>query len=369
MQRFLKRFTRDERGSVFIFVGLAIIVLVGVVGIALDLGTQGMIKTRMQNAADAAALGGAVADGVSDAERAQIARRYFALNYPDNYQETDLTAANVGITTSGDSVLVDTNMRSRRADLVQVVGVDRIQTRAVSEVQNAGSSTATIRDITLVMDASGSMLETLPTGPIRIMAARDAARVIVDEVICDAPASGSRIGWVKYSSSCDFDAPNQNCNNLTSSLALSASCSDLNNELSAYNPLNWTNGGEGMERAENVMATARPNVVRAVIYMTDGLNNVHGTTNYCPYGNTTCRGVHLDGSPLADAPALDACNRLKAKGVLIYGVSFSEDAIDADVIRACATGPDYFFYAPDEVTLKEAFRSILTSIKQIRITR
>lgn len=362
-------FLRNEQGSVFIFVGLAIIVLIGVVGIALDLGTQSMIKTRMQTAADAAALAGAIPDGATTAEREAIARRYFALNYPDNYLQTDLTAENVGITVNNQTVLVDTDTRRRKADILPVVGINTIATRAVSEVQNTGSSLSSIRDITLVMDASGSMGDPLPSGATRIIAARDAAHVIVDSILCDTPGSGSRIGWVQYSSECDWDAPNQNCVDSTRSLALSGSCTALGGSISSYDPVAWTNGAEGMERAEALMGAARPNVVRAVVYMTDGLNNVYGSRNYCPYGNTTCRGNFHDGSPIADAPALAACNRLKAKGVIIYGVSFSEDAISADVIRNCASGPDYYYYAPDDVALKEAFTDIVTSIKKIRITR
>lgn len=369
MRTRFKDFLRDEQGSVFIFVGLAIIVLLGVIGIALDLGTQGMIKTRMQTAADAAALAGAIPEDATPAEREAIARRYFALNYPDNYQQTDLTAQNVGITVNDQTVLVDTDTRRRKADILPVVGINTIQTRAVSEVQNTGSSLSTIRDITLVMDASGSMGDALPSGTTRIVGARDAAHVIVDAILCDNPGSGSRIGWVQYSSQCDWDAPNQNCVNSTQSLALSGSCPALGSSISSYEPIAWTNGAEGLERAEALMGAARPNVVRAVVYMTDGLNNVYGSRNYCPYGNTTCRGTFHEGSALADAPALEACNRLKAQGVIVYGVSFSEDAVSADVVRNCASGPDYYFYAPDEVALKEAFENILVSIRKIRITR
>ncbi|MBA4274723.1 MAG: hypothetical protein C0436_03610 [Alphaproteobacteria bacterium] len=369
----IQRFIRDEHGSVFIFVGLAIVVLLGVVGIAIDLGTQGMIKTRMQNAADAAALGGAVADGVTDAERERIARRYFALNYPDRYQGTDLTAANVGITTSGDTVLVDTNARSRKADIVQVVGVENITTRAVSEVRNTGSSSAEIRDVTMVMDASGSMNTTVDavggvdgTGPIRISEARTAANTLIDEMLCKNPTRGNRIGWVKFSRFCNSEV---DCADLTQSLPLSASCSALTSQVSSYNGQGATNGAEGLERAEALMGAARPNVVRAVIYMTDGLNNVYGNYNYCWTTEQAASCIDGQGSPLADVPARDACSRMKAKGILIYGISFSQDARNAQVVRDCASGPEYYFYAPDGVALQQAFRDIITSIKKIRITR
>lgn len=365
----LRRFIRSEDGSVFIFVGLAIVVLMGVAAIAIDLGTQSIIKTRMQNAADAAAVGGAVADNVDNAQRMAIARRYFALNYPDEYLGTDLTAANVGITTSGDSVLVDTNMRQRKADLLPIIDRNTIEMQAVSEVQNTGSSQADIRDITLVMDASGSMGYEMGDAS-RIIYAKQAARVVIDEVLCAHPGSGSRIGWVQYSSQCNDGAGTVNgtqCVDVSEWLALSGSCNALRSQLNRYVERSATNGAEGLERAETLMGAARPNVVRAVVYMTDGRNNTYRDTDYCrTFTDPGCVG---DYSPMADVPARQACNRLKASGILVYTVSYSPDAQHAQIMRDCASGPDYYFYAPDAVTLKSAFQQIVTSIKRIRITR
>jgi Flp pilus assembly protein TadG len=366
--RFLYRFAQDNSGSVFIFVGLAIIVLVGVVGIALDLGTRGMISTRMQNAADSAALAGALADTNSDAERIATARRFFALNFPDHYLQTDMTAEQVAISLPNGKVLVDTKKRTRKADVSPVAGINTISTRAVSEVDNSGSSSAQIRDITLVMDASGSMGDPLAgpngSGSTRIEQARNSARILIDAILCNAPVAGSRIGWAQYSTDCQSATT---CTNLTTSQALSGSCNDLLSRLSTYNPISWTNGAEGLERAEALMSSARPNVVRAIVYMTDGLNNTYRNVNYCYDDNSQC--LEGSGSALADIPARDVCTRLKAQGILIYSIGFSTDARNAQILRDCATAPDYYFYAPDSITLQDAFQQIVTSIKKIRITR
>lgn len=379
----VSRFARDERGSVFIFVGLAIIVLLGVVAIALDLGMQGMLKTRMQNAADSAALAGALADGASNGQREAVARRFFALNYPDQYMDTDLTAANVGITASGTSVLVDTHVRQRKAELLPVLGRQTIETQAVSEVQNSGSSQTAIRDVTLVMDASGSMQyqvdETTHSGGVRIEGARSAARSLVNELLCKAPSVGSRIGWVEYASTCRSA---YDCTDSSISMPLNGSCGTVTSKVNSYRYQDqwnnefsegWTNGGDGMERAESLMSAARPNVVRAVVYMTDGLNNSYKSRNWCfdmqEAQVNQCHGAHLEGARQADAPTAAACSRLKANGILVYGVAFSADAQDAEVIRNCASGPEYYFYAANTTELLAAFETITTSIKKIRITR
>ncbi len=369
----LRRFARDERGNVFIIVGLAIIILVGVVGVALDMGTGGMIKTRMQNASDAAALAGAIEpDGTPNGTRENTARRFFALNYPDNYAGTDLKASDVSITANEKNVLVDTNERRRDADVVQVLGINEIKTRATTEVANIGSANTGPYDVTLVMDASGSMGEAVTGGyggTPRLALAKNAAKILVDQLLCDA-APGNRIGWVDYStedttSSCSTP---DNCVPVINSVALSGSCAQVSSTLNNYRTGQFTNAGDGLERAEQVIATGRPNAIRAVVYLTDGLNNVYQSHHYC-WGDarSQCRlGV---GSPLADAPALAACQRLKDRGILVYGIAFSQDAQSADVVRNCSSGPDYYFYAPDAVALQDAFKQIVTSIKSIRITR
>jgi hypothetical protein len=61
--------------------------------------------------------------------------------------------------------------------------------------------------------------------------------------------------------------------------------------------------------------------------------------------------------------------RLKAQGILIYSIGFSANAQNAQILRDCASAPDYYFYAPDSTTLQDAFQQIVTSIKKIRITR
>ena len=59
---------RQQRGAVAIMVGLSIAVLIGMIGLAIDLGRMFVIKTEMQNAADACALAAArELDGNTDA--------------------------------------------------------------------------------------------------------------------------------------------------------------------------------------------------------------------------------------------------------------------------------------------------------------
>lgn len=358
------RLLRDEQGAIFILMAFAIALLIGVVGIGIDLGTTTILKTRAQNAADAAALAAALADGANASERESIATRYIGLNYPDNYLGSDFTARRATITVEGNNIRVDTNRLTRNPDLVQVVDVNQLATRAIAQVRNDPSVSADVRDIVLVMDASGSMADDVngtSNPPPKINGAKAAASTIIDQILCNAPVAGSRMGWVDYTAECHDPTIGAPCTPAINQLALSGACGSLREQLRNYNPRAATNGADAMRIAESLMSAARPQVVRAVIYMTDGINNSY---NGVYYGDNDAR---------ANNPALAICDRLKAQGIVVYGIAYSADAINADVIRRCATDPDpangYYFYAPDEVAIKSAFAQITASLKKIRLTQ
>jgi len=68
MRRQLHQLPKRQRGAVAVVVGIAILVLVGMIGLALDLGQMFVNKTELQNAADACALAAArELDGNADA--------------------------------------------------------------------------------------------------------------------------------------------------------------------------------------------------------------------------------------------------------------------------------------------------------------
>lgn len=360
----VKKLIRDEQGAVYILMAFAIVLLIGVVGIGIDLGTTTMLKTRAQNASDAAAIAAALSPINDNRAREQIARRYIGLNYPDNYLGSDFTANRATILVDGNNIRVDTNNLSRNPDIVQVIDVNKLSTRAVAEVRNEPSVSGDLRDLVLVMDSSGSMADDvngLSNPPAKIEGAKAAASLIIDQIICNAPLVGSRIGWVDYSAQCNDSTIGSACTAQINQLPLSGSCGSLRNQLRSYSPRAATNGADAMRVAASLMSAARPNVVRAVIYMTDGINNSY---NGVFYGDNDSR---------ANNPALAICDQLKAQGIIVYGIAYSPDAINADVIKRCATDPDpangYYFYAPDEVAITNAFRQITQSIQKIRLTR
>ncbi len=64
-------FARERSGSVAVFAGLTIMLLIGASALVFDVGRMGVLKAQMQNAADAAALAGAVQLDGFDGARAR----------------------------------------------------------------------------------------------------------------------------------------------------------------------------------------------------------------------------------------------------------------------------------------------------------
>ena len=81
-----------QRGSVLVLVTIGMVVMLGVAGLALDMGHAYLMKTRLQNALDAAALSGAKSlDETDDPVQAEIdARNTFTINAGNDMNDTTL---------------------------------------------------------------------------------------------------------------------------------------------------------------------------------------------------------------------------------------------------------------------------------------
>lgn len=118
-------------------------------------------------------------------------------------------------------------------------------------------------------------------------------------------------------------------------------------------------------------------LLKVVVLMTDGAFN----TPYCkgvaardsgsgaPSGRSRINCDSTNGDPFVQAQKL--CAAMKAKGVTVYTVGFNVSA-DADVqnlMRNCATSPDYVYFPNGGTALKIAFRAIAQDINSLRISK
>jgi Flp pilus assembly protein TadG len=179
-------------GFIFVSMALMIIVLLGVVGLAIDGGIMYNIKAKLSTAVDAAALGAArslsrgtdLASQRANAEAA--ARRFFDANFPDGYW----ASVNRTFTVQVDETVYKTRTVSTRGAVdapmlfLRILGYD--STRV------AAQAVASRRDVNLIilLDRSGSIHSAGADETVR-----SAARSFVDKF-----ADGrDRIGMVTFS--------------------------------------------------------------------------------------------------------------------------------------------------------------------------
>lgn len=118
-------------------------------------------------------------------------------------------------------------------------------------------------------------------------------------------------------------------------------------------------------------------MIKAMILMTDGENTMYSNSDGA-YGYTGQNYTGMTSTPYTDAKAaqrLDAklaqiCTNMKQRGIIIYTVVFDLNSTAVDnMMRTCASQPDYYFNAPDSATLRQAFRTIGDSLSNLRISR
>ena len=408
---FISRFLKHEHGNVLMLTGLAIIIMFATGGAAIDFGRQQLVRMKLQQASDAAALAAAsMPENASQQERFNAALRYYNLNYPPEYLGIARPAPNITI---GNSISVRANANIR-SNFVRNVGVETLEARGRTVVNLNTTTTQTDYDVILAMDNSGSMYEADVgnNGIAEVPAsARVAARRIGHEACvrwatargynrgqinnyCVSPDSGAYRpndphDFERYDSDADYgmngatrlnslrgaalnlvqnllgSSPGNRVAAITWSNELRASEALTNNRATIDQLLNnmvafgGTNSSLGLQQSLTYSAASRPNAVRAVVLLTDGENTV-------------------PSRQAADAASLSLCNQLKNSGVLVYTIAFgrvvTNDAVARSFLSNCATSHPqgnegrYFFPAPDSASLQQAFAAITTSIRKIRIS-
>ncbi len=175
------------------------------------------------------------------------------------------------------------------------------------------------------------------------------------------------------------------------------------------NGMNYWNGGgtmisEGLSWAWRTLSPNGPyadggpyaTTTKGIVLMTDGINGVAANnTGYAPYSDFSAYD-YLDvgrAGPLTStwAPVITfdqmasfldvrtqkSCDAIKATGVKIYAVLFShggqlsadQQARSMNLLKNCATKPDYAYLATNAASLTSAFSAIAGQIAPPRLTK
>ena len=176
-----RRFRADKRGAIAVYVGLAIVPLIGALGLATDVARGYMVQSRLSQAVDAAALAGGKV--FTEDYRNDDIDKYFEVNFPDGYMgvdaDTDITITptfdeEAGTVTITASASVDTTF-------LRVLHVDEVQVGARAVVQRAVKGL----EVAMVLDVTGSMGDPDDDGVIKLTSLQTAGDEFLDALYGD----------------------------------------------------------------------------------------------------------------------------------------------------------------------------------------
>lgn len=113
---------------------------------------------------------------------------------------------------------------------------------------------------------------------------------------------------------------------------------------------------------------------KAMILMTDGTNTMTDSV-YTAYGwlDDSHLGTTSSGTAVTklNQKTTAVCNAMKAQGILIYTIVFGNGSSTSakNLMKACASEEDFYFFSPSQDALKGAFRAIGDSLSKLRVSK
>jgi Flp pilus assembly protein TadG len=169
------RFIRGRRGSLLTWSAFLMVPLMGFVGLGVDTARGYMVRARLSQSLDAAAL--AAGRQTADAAKAEeSAKMVFKANFPAGYMDASLTGPTITFNAGKDTVTASASA-VLPTYFIHLVGTDTVTVSASSEVTRK----TVFMDVVVSIDVSGSMGEW--TGGVKkIDAAKSATGILVDSL-------------------------------------------------------------------------------------------------------------------------------------------------------------------------------------------
>lgn len=394
----LRGFARNDEGSMAVFSVFVFFAMLLVGGLAIDMMRHENERVHMQNTADRAVLAATMLrENVSNATPQQIVEAYFAAD--------GLTAQLAGRVTVTEDAQTGRTVTVVPTATVPTLFMRMLGVNDFSVVTPARATESIVGgmqvELVMVLDVSGSMSGQGKIGTMRTAAADLATALLTDSVdgnvaitivpydawvlppvgllneFTDVSGRGACPDWSVWNvviNSIDLPLQRNYCN--TSSWAeTSPYLNTVDEAVSAINrlvargttsiDLGVRNGAlyfdPTLQPAISTMIANgqvdpvfegrpydwdQPNVVRALVLLTDGQN---------------CCGGRYSVS-VQDANTLSICSELRARGILIYSVAFQAPPRGAALMEACASSPSHYFNA-STAELQTVFQGIGSSIQ------
>lgn len=414
-----KSFLADRRGNVMMLFGLALVPIMGVIGVTVDYGRASRLKQSLSAAIDAAALMAARdAPKLTDAQLTDRVNNWLKDNLPDD-AKAQFTGATVSIDRAGRTVNIVAN-GSVPTTIAQVLGTSALD---VSTSSQSTWGTNSI-ELALVLDNTGSMAQngkmtalkaaakdlvqimkeaTQEQDQIRISIVPFSTRVILDTALKDSAwlrwdqkscsknwpytcTTISKPAWQGCVTDRDqsYDVsdtapsganatlyPADFCDTYSPAsqarvMGLTSDWNALNTQIDTMQPTGATNITIGAvwgmatlspgEPFTGAKPANTPRLNKYMILLTDGDN----TKNRWD-GNGSSLSTAVD-----DRTKL-ACTNIKSNGVLVYTIRVMDG--NATLLRNCASTPGMYYEVTAASQLSPIFKAIAAEISQVRLTQ
>lgn len=113
-----------------------------------------------------------------------------------------------------------------------------------------------------------------------------------------------------------------------------------------------------------------PRMMKAVVILTDGVNNIPNQFDRTAYGTPIEMGLASDQiTPALNNAQAQTCQEMKDAGVMVFSIVFqTTNETVQSLFRNCASFPNYYFSATSNNELLAAFRTIGGQLASLRIS-
>ncbi len=412
---FIRCFGQDKRGAIIIVFAFALLVLVGMIGGAVDYGRWLKAKTSTQAAMDAAVLAaGRVMQipGTSKSDALAAAQKYY-----DKNKSAVLSSDNVAFSTSPDGAeIIATSVASQvKTPFLGLMGLRELPVNATSKAllgPNSGSNL----EVSLMLDTTGSMYGQ------KMIDLQAAAKDLIDIVIGDGQSNGNtrialapfsryvNVGATYFSAitgstaggglnerTCVKERSNSDrytdaspsvgglfdpylgtgtCSPTVTIMPLTNDAAALKAQIDSFPTSDLTAGHLGTAWAWYLLSpnwsgvwtgdstpkpyamltetngNGTPRLRKIAVLMTDGAYN----TEYSGESSTT--------------QARAICTNIKNEGIIVYTIGFAITVGSSPdlIMQHCASSSEHYYNAANGEALKAAFRDIALKIATLRLS-
>jgi Flp pilus assembly protein TadG len=384
----LKRLRRDERGSIFVMAAIMMIALLGVAGIALDMGRIYIERARLSNVADASALAAARTMRQGQTAARQQATGVAAANGFVDGQNGCRISVTFGTNAQGEQT-VTVSVTSNSVQLILLKPLVDRQVMAISSQAVAGIAPI---DLVLVLDQSSSL--SMANAWLDLQRAAINFINLLDD-------KNDQVGLVSFHIRAVQRRPLQKSfiTPLTNMINHMSTVDGTNLQAGLSEALNQLQPPHVRQRAVKVVVVftdGQPNAFRAVLggkdrilaadlgYMFGYWNNPNGLPNddfKNPDGCTlvaSCFGyTPTTANTMASTSALNVASQIRAQKTYIYSIGLGNQqsdpwlAPDLTMLKKLANvdgmvdpkqpqGKMYF--APTKADIQSAFNSVASDL-------